>query len=264
MTISYPTFSSHSLPALFTDMEALSAGLQVLAPPSCCLAVVDLRLLRPLLEQNQPSEALTSLLTPAELEIFHGFRYDKRRQEWLGGRIAAKQAVQLMARATMTPSLLFRECSILPDEHGRPQVTPLPCGFPTASVSISHSAGFAVALACSEGCCGVDIQQKNPTLLKVQERFASEEELAAFSPILSPLTRLGLVWAAKEAVKKCLLADHSSFFGAIRLNSVRHEPHEGLWTAQCNLSLPHHGRSTVRMGEMGEHLIACAWGERHA
>ena len=169
-----------------------------------------------------------------------------------------------MTRATKAPSFLFHECSILPDEHSRPQVTPLPCGFPTASVSISHSGGYATALACPEGCCGVDIQQKNPTLLKVQERFASEEELAAFSPILSPLTRLGLLWAAKEAVKKCLLADHSSFFGAIRLNSVRHEQHEGLWTAQCLLSLPHHGHAKVRMGEMGEHLIACAWGERHA
>lgn len=264
MTISYPTFSSHSLAALFTEMEVLSADLQVLAPPSCCFAVLDLRLLRPLLEQDQPSEALSSLLTPAELDIFHGFRYDKRRQEWLGGRIAAKQAMQLLTRATKTPSLLFHACSILPDEHGRPQVTPLPCGFPASSVSISHSGGFAVALACPEGSCGVDIQQKNPTLLKVQERFASEEEQATFGPTLAPLTRLGLLWAAKEAVKKCLLADHSSFFGSIRLDAVRHEPHDGFWTAHCNLSLPHHGHATVRMGAMGEHLIACALGERHA
>lgn len=264
MTISYPIFSSHSLAALFANMEMLSAGLQVLAPRSCCLTVLDLHLLYPLLQQDEPSDALSSLLTPTELDIFQGFRYDKRRQEWLGGRVAAKRAVQIMVQATKNPSLSFQDCSILPDKHGRPLVAPLPSGFPAASISISHSWGFAVALACHEGSCGVDIQQKNPTLLKVHERFASEEELATFGPTLAPLTRLGLLWAAKEAVKKCLLADHSSFFGAIRLDAVRHEPMEDIWTAYCNLSPPHHSHATVRMGKMGEHLIACALGEHHA
>jgi phosphopantetheinyl transferase len=217
-----------------------------------------------LLEQDKPSKTLSSLLTPTELEIFRGFRYDKRRQEWLGGRVAAKQAVQMMFRATRNLSLPFQDFSILPNEHGRPQITRLFPGLPTPSISISHSGGFAAALACPEGYCGVDIQLKNPTLLKVQERFASEEELAAFSPVLSLLTRLGLLWTAKEAVKKCLLADHSSFFGAIRLTSVHHEPQEGIWNAHCNLSPPHHSHATVRIGAMGEYLIACAWGERYA
>lgn len=264
MTTGYPIFLAHSLDALFVGIEMLSANRQKLAPPPCSISLLDLHLLRPLLEQTEPYDPISQLLTSAELAVFRGFRYDKRRQEWLGGRVAAKHALGQMDRAKKSLTFLSDDCSILPDKHGRPQVTPRPPEYPKAAISISHSSGYAAALACPRGCCGIDIQQRNPSLFKVQERFASNEELATFGPALAPLTRLGLLWAAKEAVKKCLLSDHPSFFGAIRLNSIRYEPHEGVWTARCDLDLPNHDHAKVRMGEMGEHFIACAWGEGNA
>lgn len=267
MTSTYPTTALPYLAAISTAMEVLSAAHQRLAPPSCHLTVLDLRLIRPFLKQDERSDPFSCLLTPAEQKIMHSFRYDKRRLEWLGGRLAAKQALQGLDNTKKKASILRQNSSILPNEHGQPQIRPPLSNYPAAAVSISHSAGYAAALVCPDGCCGVDIQQKHPTLFKVQERFARTEELAAFSAIgsiSSPLACLALLWAAKEAVKKCLLPGHPSFFGAITLNSVHYQPHEGNWIAQCVLAQPTPAHAMVRLGEMGEHALACAWSKHHA
>ncbi|MDY0390511.1 MAG: 4'-phosphopantetheinyl transferase superfamily protein [Desulfobulbus oligotrophicus] len=261
-TTTYPSPTRHYLEVLLADIRTISTRWQMFAPFSCYLALLNLHLLRPLLERDRTENLLTCLLSPAELNIFHGFSYDKRQLEWLGGRIAAKYALQAMSCSTTPAPHMY---SILPDRHGRPHIAQKPTGCPAVTVSIAHSSGYAAALACSKGSCGVDIQQKTPTLYRVQKRFAQKEELQAFDPSpLPPLTRLGLLWSAKEAVKKCFLPDHPSFLSAIRFTSAYSEQNNKIWIGQCSLSHTAHDHATVRMGEMDQHLIACTWGENNA
>jgi phosphopantetheinyl transferase len=245
-------------------MDNLTARWPMLAPPHCRLTLVDLDLLRPLIEQAAALEFLTALLSPSECALFGQFKYPKRRLEWLGGRLAAKHCLHQMLDGHASEPCLYNEYSLLPDAHGRPRLEHPPASAPAVSVSISHSRGFAAALACRAGDCGVDVQQTTPKLASVQERFATEEELRLIDPMIPLLTRLGLLWVAKESVKKCLLADHPSFFGTIRVVKLEYEPTEAIWTARCRLTQPAAQSAAVRIAELGEHLIACATGEPYA
>jgi 4'-phosphopantetheinyl transferase len=126
-------------------------------------------------------------LSAAEAERLAAFRLDKRRREWLAGRLAAKS---LLAAAESGP-LSSYEIGI--DKYGRPS-----CG--GRLVSISHSNGWALA-AYKPGCAflGADLE-------KVEERhpawysdYFHPAELPAPDP--SAATRL---WAVKEAMMKAL------------------------------------------------------------
>ncbi|MCL2459715.1 MAG: 4'-phosphopantetheinyl transferase superfamily protein [Desulfobulbus sp.] len=260
MTSVYPESSTKTYQPLLTHLEHLAEQHRMLAPAHCCLALLDLRLLPPLIEQPGP---LTLLLTPAEHEFFQRFRYAKRQTEWLGGRVAAKYCLRQLFATGGSPCL-WRRYSILADAHGRPRLERPQADCPEATISISHSHGYAAALACQAGSCGIDIQQLTPKLANVAERFAREEELTLIDPQLATLTRLGLIWTAKEAVKKCLLSDHPSFFGQIRLTRLEQDQNPSRWTARCHITQPEAMAATVRMAEVDGHLLACATGDAHA
>ncbi|MDR2549403.1 MAG: 4'-phosphopantetheinyl transferase superfamily protein [Desulfobulbus sp.] len=260
MTSICPESSVKTCQLLPAHLECLAERYRILAPSRCRLALLDLRLLPPLIEQPG---ALAPLLAPDEREIFQRFRYPKRQVEWLGGRVAAKYCLHRLLAAEALPCT-WQRYSILADTHGRPCLEHVPADCPGAIVSISHSHGYAAALACRTGSCGVDIQQLTPKLAGVAERFASGEELALIDSELAPLTRLGLIWAAKEAVKKCLLPDHPSFFGRIRLTRLEQDQKTSGWRAQCRIAQPKPMAATVHLAEVDGHLLACATGDAHA
>ena len=249
---------------LFTAMDMLATRWQAVAPPHCFLALLDLHRLQSLIEQTESLGFLTSLLSPAEIELFQRFRYAKRRVEWLGGRLAAKHCLHGLLHRQTADLFLYGDYSLLPDASGRPRLEkPLP-PYPAASISISHSRGYAAALIRKAGDCGIDIQQKTPKLASVQKRFATDKEMQTLAAIPDHLTRLGLLWAAKEAVKKCLLADHPSFFGAIELVAIDYDPTDAIWTARCQLTQPAAMSATVRIAELDEYLVACTARGPHA
>lgn len=140
-------------------------------------------------------------LSAAELEQWSGFHLEKRRAEWLGGRIAAKwAATELLNEAEMDwPSLVIQS-----EEDGRPY---LAAGFrPVVPfISISHSGHLAAALAANLPC-GLDIQQLSEKIHTVKKRFATPEEeailTAALPQSVTETERLTLLWAAKEAMRK--------------------------------------------------------------
>jgi len=239
-------------------MQHLAEQYCMLTPPRCCLALLDLRLLSSLIEQP---DTPAHLLSPGENALFQRFRLDKRRLEWLGGRVAAKHCIHQLLAPDASPSL-FHQYSILSNTHGGPRLEQTTCQ--DVALSISHSRGYAAAVACRSGSCGIDVQYLTPKLAAVADRFTHEDELDLISPLSAPLTRLGLIWTAKEAVKKCLLADHPSFLGRIRLTWIEHDQKSSLWTAQCRISQPAVMAATVRIAEMDNHLVACATGDAHA
>lgn len=250
--------------ALFSDLDALAARFSALAGKNGRIALLDLTRLQPLLEQDEGLRFVTTLLSPAEARLFTGFTYPKRRLEWLGGRLAAKHCLSRHPAAGRTPASWYCDYSLLPDGNGCPRLDTLPGHEPAPAISISHSRGYAAALASATSACGIDIQQKTAQLAKVRERFTSEAELALLRRIPDQLTRLGMIWAAKEAVKKCLLFDQSTFFGTISLIEFAHEPEETIRMARCQVVGPSRTSVVVRIAEFGDYLIACTVGERDA
>jgi phosphopantetheinyl transferase len=151
------------------------------------------------------------LLHPKEAFLLSGYRFTKRRSEYLTGRICAKIAIQgrlQLNKTAVTPPLKPGDIEIASTVSGRPDVrfhTPH-AGTLKMDISISHSGDYGVALATGTKC-GIDLQLRQASLVRVQEKYCLGDEdkvLAAFLPDHDPLTRLALLWSAKEAAKKAL------------------------------------------------------------
>ncbi len=179
-----------------------------------CIALVELEQAGALLDLEHAP--LLELLSVEEQEYFKRFSYPKRRNEWLGGRIAAKMAMNGLAEYNLSPKNL-RQITIMPDELGRPKANRLT----DQGLSISHSSGFAVALAANRPC-GIDLQKISSRLPKLIDRFALEQEIATLAALntIEHTTLLTIIWAAKEAIKKSMLSDQPGIFGGIEILQV--------------------------------------------
>ncbi len=175
-------------------------------------------------DSNQTKESMSSWLRPEELLQLDRFSLEKRRREWLGGRICAKQSLLLHLDLAAPPPLPSPgDCRIENEESGRPHL--IFTGkktFGPVEISISHSKNHATALcACSP--CGIDIQHPATNLYKVKERFADsreEEILTASLRSHSPLEQLVMLWSAKEAVKKMLSKNTMPGFHELILHTI--------------------------------------------
>lgn len=133
---------------------------------------------------------LEALLTPAERAMLRAFPSEKRRLDWLSGRIAAKRALgELLGR----PEL---ELELANEPSGRPACLAARDLF----FSISHCALGGVCAASASGPVGVDWETVRPLAAGVLELVSDASERAG---IVAPEdgTRL---WTRKEAVLKLL------------------------------------------------------------
>ena len=140
-------------------------------------------------------------LSPEELAQWAGLNLEKRRAEWLGGRLAAKWAA---ARLLGETALALPRLIIRTEAEGRPFVAAE--GHAIAPfLSISHSGPLAAALSANIPC-GLDLQQPGAKIHTVRKRFAAPEEEAILNASLpgafTETQRLTLLWTAKEAVRK--------------------------------------------------------------
>jgi len=145
---------------------------------------------------QEPSE----WLTPSEHTVFDGWRSEKRRTEWLAGRLAAKRLVH--AEFGLEPS----EWAI-----GRDGIAPsMDAGGRLTEyvLSLSHSGGAGAATVShrqSEGGAGIDLQQIRPVHPGLCTRAFTQNErqqiAAQFGAEDDPAGML-LLWALKEAAIK--------------------------------------------------------------
>lgn len=120
---------------------------------------------------------------------------EKRRSDFLAGRVCAAQALEAAGagRVGYVPRA----------EDGLPV-------WPDGWVgSISHSAGWAAAAVAASSQClalGLDIQERvSPRVMtEVMPLIASEPELARASPYFERRSALTLLFSAKEALYKAL------------------------------------------------------------
>jgi len=182
------------------------------------LVLLDLDRLQEQLTANifDPAEYLTT----RELTTFQGFKYQKRKIEWLGGRLAAKQAV-LYHTGRMPSAKAMREWSISADQNGKPFLKSRSGNSP--SLSISHSQGLAAAMVTDQWSCGLDIQKVSEATVRVKEKFCTAEEegiIASINLANPPAFALTLLWAGKEALRKARGGHPLTGFTAMRLNGT--------------------------------------------
>ena len=110
-------------------------------------------------------------LSADEFTQWSGLSLEKRRTEWLGGRLAAKWAAAGLLGET---AMGWQTLMIRTEKDGRPIITTREHAV-APFISISHSGPLAAALAANLPC-GLDIQQPGARLQRVRERFAYPEE----------------------------------------------------------------------------------------
>lgn len=227
-------------------------------------ALLDLECLRTAIAHDKEKEIRADWLHQNEQKRLQSLHHEKRHLEWLGGRICAKQAAMQYlddryGKQTLPATKRISQLQIITATSGRPSLeyTALPADQGLPHISISHSRGYALAVAASSPC-GVDIQAVSETLIRVKERFCTGVEekilgqgLHSFDK-LPPPQHLALLWAAKEAVKKGALFDHMPGFLDLVLTHIEHIPQAISPTtdtlAACLFTLDYHGG----------HLESCA------
>lgn len=124
-----------------------------------------------------------------------------RKKEWLISRVAVKDAVRALVRATGHEALYPIEMEITADAQGRPLVQgPLPEGI---HISLAHKKTEAVAIARYHQPVGIDIEEITERGAGFKEMVFTQAELLllAGKPEAEWVTR---GWVAKEAYGKSL------------------------------------------------------------
>jgi len=150
-------------------------------------------------------------LTPAERDSMSKLCVEKRRRDWLGGRLAAKRAVIRLTRSGAFgwhPTSL-QDVEVLPSPTREPIVYSSETGLPVpVQVSLSHSGQCAAAVASRSDHwrIGLDLERAgatDPALYHLAFRDSETREIERVPPRLRPVAVL-VLWTAKEAISKAL------------------------------------------------------------
>ncbi len=172
---------------------------------------IDLQSLSRILDRGNRTEPLMEWLSDSEKQRYHSFRFQKRKVEWLGGRLCAKLALKNYIKKfhLLQTIPLSSELIIGSLENGRPffNNNRLASLIELPDLSISHTSQYGTAMV-SKTWCGVDIQEPRPSLANVKEKYCLASEETLLQSILgnnkSSLVPLTLLWAAKESLRKAL------------------------------------------------------------
>ena len=154
---------------------------------------------------------------------------NSRRNQWLRGRIAAKDAVRRSLQDEHDQALFPVDIEIVPDLHGRPMA----CGLWTSriacapSVSIAHTGNVAVAVAgrpARGGSVGIDIERIDRVIPEDVVRYAFSEQERMLIPATPARLRQEWTlrfWCAKEAAGKIIGSGVIGQTGNIRIEERR-------------------------------------------
>jgi phosphopantetheinyl transferase len=162
------------------------------------------------------------LLTMREHERFAEFHLEKRRMEWLAGRLAAKGSVwQWLSSGSGPRGIPLQELEILNRQSGRPYVNASSFAEQKMPyISISHSGNFAVAMA-GTALCGIDVQRVQRSVPQAAAKFSTDPEKELIAGMNDLETGLTMLWSCKEAVRKMAVSSPLLGFHEIVLTEVR-------------------------------------------
>jgi 4'-phosphopantetheinyl transferase len=182
-----------------------------------------------------PREAAVATADPSgwlcakERALLDRISFEKRRGDWLRGRLAAKQLLADMAGTRWSPPAGWRSFLIDHDPRGAPVARVADEGPPVGphlpgarlpiALSCSHAGGYALAAACwlaDERSAragkialiqlGADLEQVSPRSIAFVADFLTPEERqwCDRSDGFERDVRITLAWSGKEAVLKAL------------------------------------------------------------
>lgn len=168
-----------------------------------------------------------SFLSTNEMAQANAFRFDQRRESFLLGRLAAKIAVSAFLGEPSLPRI-----GISPGVFGQPLVYhPSKSG---AEISLSHSQGFAVALAFPrEHPMALDvesIEDARAATVKSELQFSPAEQAWINSSGVEERAAHILLWTAREALSKVLKCGLNCPFEILSLAELRPQG-VGRWTS---------------------------------
>ena len=147
------------------------------------------------------------ILSRAEREAFYKLpAQGERREEWLMGRLAAKDAVRDYLHRRGTAALAAADVEILEGAHGKPvvRIAALPDLVPPA-LSLSHSQRWAVAVA-SDASVALGIDYQRPDRIKgehlISGGFSPDEQMLIAAQEPERSQQAIALWCAKEAAAK--------------------------------------------------------------
>lgn len=139
-----------------------------------------------------PEDAPLDYLSPAEKEQYFGFQYQRRRNSYLLGKLAAKMAVAEEAD----------DLTAVQIEHGI-LCQPVIAGSPRR-ITVTHCDTLGAAAEYDPRLlAGVDMERVDEKAAEAIRRITSKEE-EALLPELDAATALTLLWTAKEAMSKVI------------------------------------------------------------
>jgi len=151
--------------------------------------------------------SLEKALSLPEQALYETFRSERRRHDWLAGRVAAKKLIIEHHRAQGDGDLKPAEIEITYGPHGSPQALIRGEPLEEMALSIAHSCGHGLAGLSQlnyEGRIGVDIERIRPLHPRLAARFLSPEELGELQARFSSTEGIILYWTLKEAALKAL------------------------------------------------------------
>ncbi len=161
-------------------------------------------------DKNLLQTLTLSILNHRELEAWlHLSVPEKRRKEWLLGRLVAKDAVRLFLKDRYQLKANSADIEITKGEYGRPKVSgelidKLGCHL---TLSITHSGGSAVAVVgeCGDHLgVGIDMEGIDQNHEELERVTLSSKEQTLLHTVPVPKRKEWLLrfWCAKEAVAK--------------------------------------------------------------
>lgn len=153
--------------------------------------------------------SLPAWLSPIERLQLQAFSSERRRRNWLAGRLAAKTLLSHYLREQENRSIQLADIEIDYSAQGEPQarVNGQTLAHLSLSIAHSHGHGFAgLALLNEEGRIGVDIEFIRAINPRLSSRILTPQELRALhrSSNNGEHERLILYWTLKEAALKAL------------------------------------------------------------
>ena len=159
-----------------------------------------------IVERTVARHGVTGILSAREGASYSAFPLERRRRDWLAGRVAAKRALRaaLHERGEHIPP--YRAIEIWNEATGAPRFTVdrRPELGHRLNISIAHTDGAGLAAVGSTidvGMVGVDIETTKPMSLAVIGRVLGARELAQLSAERVAPPPL-VLWTAKEAAMK--------------------------------------------------------------
>lgn len=144
-------------------------------------------------------------LHPSEKLVADGYRFPKKRNDWLLGRWTAKNAVKAFLQEAF-PQLKYSQIEIRAAEDGAPEVFCDDKKLPVF-ISLSHSQGIGLCTITHPGIeLGCDLEKVETRSEYFVNDYFTENELALFHKSDKPDLTANLIWSAKESALKAIRA----------------------------------------------------------